>query len=87
MAPHAAQATNVSDQRPLFLEPRARNSKCFPRAVDRARQAFLFLWFHRGKRRGARMPGCPQEVPPSGPGPGASMISARPVTAAMGMPR
>src|SRR6266404_5218327 len=69
----------------FFCQPRARNSKCFPRAVDRAsRPSFSIVSI--AASAAAHEAGCPQKVPPSAPTPGASMISARPVTAAMGMP-
>src|SRR5216684_168989 len=69
----------------FFCQLRARSSKYLPMAVERARRP-SFSMVSMAASAAAQDAGWPQYVPPREPTPGASMISARPVTAAMGMP-
>src|SRR5438132_11078291 len=69
----------------FFCQARARSSKRLPIAVERASRP-SFSMVSMAASAAAHERGCPQYVPPREPTPGASMISARPVTAAMGMP-
>jgi len=83
---HMREAANVSDQRPLFLPAARAQFKMLSQGGGPGEQAFLFDRFDRGAAPRRKKQGARSRLPPSAPTPGASMISARPVTAAMGMP-